>query len=103
MQLSQIQVDATQDGKKKLSGKKKDLLKCFSYWHWSIRYREETVLYSLMILVLTFPNHCMLHTISHLKFMENNKTCITAMYKQILGIELRKEKIWYWNEEHNHS
>ena len=27
MQLSQIQVDATQDGKKKLSGKKKDLLK----------------------------------------------------------------------------
>ena len=54
MQLSQIQVDATQDGKKKLSGKKKDLLKCFSYWHWSIRYREETVLYSLMILVLIF-------------------------------------------------
>ena len=31
MQLSQIQVDATQDGKKKLSGKMKDLLKCFSY------------------------------------------------------------------------
>ena len=27
MQLSQIQVDATQDGKKKLSGKKKDLFK----------------------------------------------------------------------------
>ena len=45
-----------------------------------------------MILVLTFPNHCVLHTISHLKIVLNNKTCITAIFKQMLGIELRRSK-----------
>ena len=45
-----------------------------------------------MILVLTFPNHCVLHTISHLIIVLNNETCITAIFKQMLGIEMRRSK-----------